>query len=400
MLTLRLAAFGPFILAPLSELYGRVPVLQIANLVFLVFNLVCGFAQTPAQLLVFRFFAGLGGAAPIGIGGGVMGDCFAAEDRGKAVAIYTLGPILGPALGPIAGGFISENISWRWIFWIVSMFTALVQSIGLFYLQETNAAVLLIRKAKRLRKETGNEDLYAKGANEALPLGKKLKVSLSRPFRLLFTQPIVICLALYMAYIYGLMYLVISTFTTLFTDQYHESVGIAGLNYIALALGFTIGAQGTSLFVDKVYKALKKRNNGEGKPEFRIVVMIPGAILTPVGLFWYGWSAQAHTHWIVPDIGICIFAASVLCGNMAIQTYVIDAYTKYAASGIAAISFLRSLAGFGFPLFAPYMYNSLGYGWGNSVLAFIAIALGFPAPWFFWHYGARLRAKSPFAAGE
>jgi hypothetical protein len=128
--------------------------------------------------------------------------------------------------------------------------------------------------------------------------------------------------------------------------------------------------------------------------------MVPGAIFTPVGLFWYGWSAQAHTHWIAPDIGICIFAASVLCGNMAIQTYVIDAYTKYAASGIAAISFLRSLAGFGFPLFAPYMYNSLGYGWGNSVLAFIAIALGFPAPWFFWHYGARLRAKSPFAAGE
>jgi hypothetical protein len=82
------------------------------------------------------------------------------------------------------------------------------------------------------------------------------------------------------------MYLVISTFTTLFTKSYHQSVGIAGLHYVALALGFMIGAQGTSFYIDRFYKRLKKRNNDKGLPEFRIVAMIPAAILTPVGLLW------------------------------------------------------------------------------------------------------------------
>ena len=123
----------------------------------------------------------------------------------------------------------------------------------------------------------------------------------------------------------------------------------------------------------------------------------------------------------MPDIGAGIIAAATICGYYSIQTYIIDCYTKYAASAVAAITTLRSLAGFGFPLFAPYLYNSLGYvsavaridttecwlcrtnrfyqGWGNSVLAFVALAIGIPAPWFFWRYGEQLRMKSQFAAG-
>ena len=96
-------AVGPLFLGPLSELYGRVPVLQLANLFFLVWNLVCGFAQNGPQMLVFRFLAGLGGSAPLSIGGGILADCFHPEQRGKAIAIYSLAPLLGPALGPIAG---------------------------------------------------------------------------------------------------------------------------------------------------------------------------------------------------------------------------------------------------------------------------------------------------------
>lgn len=125
-------AVGPLFLGPLSELYGRVPVLQLANLFFLIFNLVCGFAQTGSQMLVFRFLAGIGGSAPLAIGGGILADCFHPEQRGKAIAIYSLAPLIGPAAvcnptsydlpeinlkltlfqGPIAGGFISQNTTW------------------------------------------------------------------------------------------------------------------------------------------------------------------------------------------------------------------------------------------------------------------------------------------------
>jgi multidrug resistance protein len=110
-------AIGPLFLGPLSEMYGRVIVLQTSNLLYLFFNLGCGLAQTKGQLIAFRFFSGLGGSAPLALGGGVLSDLFTAEERGKAIGIYSLAPLLGPAVGPIAGGFITENTTWRCKYW-------------------------------------------------------------------------------------------------------------------------------------------------------------------------------------------------------------------------------------------------------------------------------------------
>jgi MFS family permease len=380
-------------------MYGRVYVLQASNLFYLFFNLGCGLAQTKAQMIIFRFLAGLGGSAPLALGGGVLSDLFLPEQRGRAISIYSLAPLLGPAIGPIAGGFVTQNTTWRWVFYATTMADGLIQVFGLFFLQETYAPVLLQRKKNRLIKETGNAELHTEWDYPQRTVAQTLKTALIRPFKLLGTQVIVQVLACYMAYLYGLMYLVLSTFPTLWTGEYHESVGIGGLNYISLGVGFFVGTQVCAPCQDKIYRALKKRNNGVGKPEFRVPLMIPGAALVPIGLFWYGWAAQAHTHWIVPNIGAAIFATGIIVGFQCIQTYIVDAYTRYAASAIGAATVLRSLAGFGFPLFAPYMYRALHYGWGNSLLAFIAIGLGWPAPCLLWMYGEKLRKKSTFAAG-
>lgn len=279
------------------------------------------------------------------------------------------------------------------------MVDALIQIVGLFLLQETYPPVLLHRKKKRLIKETGNEDLRTEWDDPNRTLAMTLKIALTRPFRLLFTQIIVQVLAVYMAYLYGLMYLVLSTFPTLWINNYHETVGIGGLNYISLGVGFFLGTQICAPCQDRIYRAMKKRNNGIGKPEFRVPLMVPGALLVPIGLFIYGWTAQSHTHWIFPNIGAALFAAGVITGFQCMQTYIVDAYTRYAASAIGAATVLRSLCAFGFPLFAPYVYAALDYGWGNSLLAFLAIGLGWPAPILLWKFGETLRAKSTFASG-
>lgn len=392
-------AIGPLFLGPLSELYGRVYVLQLANLFYLAFNLGCGFAQTEGQMIAFRFLSGLGGSAPLAIGGGVLGDLFTPEQRGRAISIYSLAPLLGPAVGPIAGAFITANTSWRWIFYATTIADFLIQLSGIFFLQETFAPVLLHRKKKALIKETGNESLHTIHDRPDRTLWKTIRISLTRPFILLGTQIIIQVLALYMAFIYGIMYLVLSTFPALWQNQYHESISIGGLNYISLGVGFFLGTQICAPLQDRIYKVLKARNNGVGKPEFRVPLMLPGALCVPIGLFLYGWSAQYHTHWIVPNIGAAIFSAGIIIGFQCIQTYIVDSYTTYAASAISATACLRSLAGFGFPLFAPYMYAKLDYGWGNSLLAFIAIALGWPAPILLWRFGEGMRKRSTFAAG-
>ena len=328
----------------------------------------------------------------------VDSDCWLPEQRGKAVGIYSLAPVLGPAIGPIAGGFITLKTSWRWVFYSTCIADALIQIIGLFFLQETYAPTLLKRKAARLRRETGNELLHTEFDTDKT-LVKVLEISTVRPFRLIATQPIVQMIAIYMAYLFGLFYLILSTFPSLWQGTYGENVGVGGLNYLSLGIGFTIGSQASAQVNDRIYARLKLRNNNVGKPEFRLPAMFVASVLIPIGLFWYGWSAQAHTHWIMPNIGMAIFGAGSIVCLQCMQTYIIDSYTRFAASALAAAVVLRSLAGFGFPLFAPAMYDKLKYGWGNSVLAFAGIAVGFPAVWCFWRYGERLRAMSTYAAG-
>jgi hypothetical protein len=266
-------------------------------------------------------------------------------------------------------------------------------------LQETYAPVLLQRKAASLRKTTGDQGYYTEFDSRERSHRAILGTAFQRPFKLLFTQPIIIFLAVLMAFIYGLMYLMLSTFPALWTKRYGESTQIGSLHYIALGVGFFLGTQIAAPLNDRIYRRLKKKNNNVGRPEFRIPLMFAGVSLMPVGLFWYGWSAEAKLHWIMPDIGAAIFCSGAIICFQCTQTYVVDSYTRFAASGLAATVVLRSLAGFGFPLFAQAMYNKLGYGWGNSLLAFLGIGIGFPAPFVFWFYGQKLRAMSKFASG-
>lgn len=325
-------------------------------------------------------------------------DCWPPEQRGKAVGIYSLAPLLGPAVGPIAGGFIAEKTTWRWVFWATSIAAVLIQLFGLFFLQETYAPTLLKRRADRLRKQTGNERLHTEFDTDKT-LTSVLQTATVRPFRLLATQPIIQLVAVYMAYLFGLFYLILSTFPGVWEGIYGESVGIGGLNYISLGIGFFLGAQISARVNDTIYRRLKHSNNDVGRPEFRIPSMFVASVLIPIGLFWYGWSVEAKVHWIMPNIGIGIFSAGSIVCLQCMQTYIVDSYTRYAASGMAAAVVLRSLAGFCFPLFAPDMYKVLGYGWGNSVLGFAGIVIGLPAPFLFWSFGEKLRRKSKFAAG-
>ncbi|OLN95779.1 putative transporter C1529.01-like protein 1 [Colletotrichum chlorophyti] len=395
-------AVGPLAWGPLSELYGRVIVLQLTNLFYMFFNLGCGLARTKGQMIAFRFLAGLGGSAPLAIGGGVLGDLFEAEERGRAISLYSLMPLLGPAIGPIAGGFVAQNTTWRWIFYSTTILTAVIQAIGVFVLQETFAPVLLSRRKKRLIKETGNTALHTEFDNPNRTIIRTLGTALTRPFRLLGTQPLVQALALYMMYLYGLMYLVLSTFPALWRGDYGQSTGISGLNYISLGLGFFLGAQTCAPLQDRIYAALKRRyvpDGGPGRPEFRVPMMVPGALLVPTGLLIYGWTAQRHTHWIGPNIGATLFSAGVIIGFQCIQGFLVDTYTLNAASAVAAATVLRSLAGFGFPLFAPSLYETLDYGWGNTLLALLGVVIGWPGPLLLWKFGPKLRKRSQYAAG-
>lgn len=390
-------AFGPFLMGPLSEVFGRVKVLQIANIIYLFFNLGCAFAQNATQLIVCRFFAGLGGSAPLVVGSGLLADCWRVEERGTAISLYTMVTLLAPTVGPLVGGFITQYSTWRWTFYATTIADAVIQSFGFLVLVETYPPKILRDKARELRARTGNQALHTKWDKADRTFLSILRAALARPFIFLFTQSICQMLTAYVSFLYGLSYLMLTTFPGLWSGQYNESVSIGGLNYLSLAIGYGIGTQSTARINDIIYKRLTAQNGtGVGQPEYRLPLLMVSAILVPAGIFWYGWSAQYHLHWIMPNIGAAIFAIGVRIGYQCSQVYVVDTYKTYAASAGAVLVFVRSLAGFGFPLFAPYLYKKLGYGWGNSVLAFIAIFIGIPAPIILWRYGPQLRKMSRY----
>ena len=295
-------AFGPLLFGPLSEIYGRVHILQLANLMYLVFNLAAGASRNTGEMVAFRFLAGFGGAAPLALGNGVLADCWSPEERAMSVAIYTLAPLLGPAIGPVMGGFITQHTSWRWAFWATSIADGGIQLLGVLLLRESWAPKILHQKMKKLQKDTGNQELHTE--HDETDVLRHLKTSVIRPLILLGTQPIVQVLALYMAYLFGIMYLVLTSFPTLWGTYYGETTEIGGLNYIALGIGLTLGTQVTARTNSIIYRKLKEKNHVDvGSPEYRIPMMFIGALLPPIGLLWYGWSAQARVHWIMPELG-------------------------------------------------------------------------------------------------
>ncbi|KAH8600006.1 major facilitator superfamily domain-containing protein [Bisporella sp. PMI_857] len=388
-------AVGPLILSPLSEIYGRRPILGISNAFFCVWQLACALAPNIGGLIVFRFFAGVGGSGCLTIGGGVIADLFPRDQRGVATSIYSVGPLLGPVIGPICGGFIAERAGWRWVFWVLFI-AGTVLTIGIELLnQETNPHILIDKKTAELRKSLNRPELksiYTPGGS--LPARAILKQGMVRPIRMLFLSPIVFTLALYMAVVYGLLYLLFTTITSVFIQTYGWDPDICGLAYMGLGLGFFVALPLVGRLSDSTVVRMTKANNNVFEPEFRLPSMLFFAFFIPITFFWYGWTTEKHVHWIVPILGLAPFGFGMIGLFMPVQTYVIDSFPEFAASGLAALTTSRSLFGAFLPLAGPKMYESLGLGWGNSILGFIAVAL-IPVPALLYKYGGKIRKEHP-----
>lgn len=259
-------------------------------------------------------------------------------------------------------------------------------------MRETYEPVLLERRARRLRKETGNQSLRSR-LDPGIPTHQFFIRAIVRPSKMLLFSPIVLCLSMYMAIVYGYLYLLFTTIGIVFEGTYGFSQGNVGLAFLGIGVGSMLGLVIFGVISDRIVK--KKSANGVMKPEYRLPPLIPGSLVIPIGLFWYGWSAHARVHWILPIIGTMWIGLGVLATFMPIQTYLVDAYGMHAASAIAANTVLRSLAGAFLPLAGPSMYEALGLGWGNSLLAFIALACA-PVSYIFYRYGEKIRTHPRF----
>lgn len=320
-----------------------------------------------------------------------MGDMFHAKDRGKSLALATLLPYLGPALGPILGGVVTQHLDWPWLFWILSIFNAVILVVGLFVVKETYAPVLL---RKRVARRSSATSRLAVGGTAALrDFLRRFGTSLARPVLMLTKRPVVPMISLLMGINFGTYTLVLSIFAELWVDSYGESDTTSSLNYIAFAIGGILSSQGGGHLMDWIWRALQRRYpDRDPVPEYRLPVMALGGILFPLGILCYGWGAEYTVSWPVVDVGAAIFGLGSFVFSSGLLAYILDEFGDHSASAYAATRMFSYVAGFAFPIFAPQLYATLGYGWGSTLLALLALGLTAPMLAAFAMWGARLRS--------
>ncbi|RWA10595.1 hypothetical protein EKO27_g4499 [Xylaria grammica] len=385
-------AVGPLFLAPLSEVYGRLIIYHVCNVFYIAFTLGCAFSTNTPMFLVFRVLCGLFASGPLSIGGGTIADVTTQAERGKAIGLWGIGPLLGPVAGPIIGGFVTQAVGWRWTFRIILIVSGLQGLATLLFMRETHATVLLQRKTARLIKETGNNKLMPRAASSETPKQVLLR-AIVRPAKMIIFSPIVLLLSLYAGVLFGIIFLLFSTFPSVFRETYNFGTGVSGLAYLGLGLGFVCGLLVFSALSDKLLR--QQKDGAAAQPERRLILMKWIAPTAPFGCFIYGWTAQYHVHWIVPIIGTFFVGFGSLFVLIPAQNYLVDSFgSEASASALAANLVIRAPFGSLLALAAPPLYAQLGLGWGNSVLGFIALAFT-PVPFLFYRYGETLRNRFP-----
>ncbi|PWN30299.1 MFS general substrate transporter [Jaminaea rosea] len=387
---------GPLIWGPLSERVGRRPVFLIALLCYTGMNVGCALAPNTAAIIVFRFLAGAFGASPLTNSGGVIADIWDADTRGDAMAIFSIAPFAGPAISPIVSGFIYvTGTDWRWLFWVCTIFSGVCLIITAITLPETYAPAIMQRKAKRIRKETGDERYKAPLDLAKVDASTLLHSIFAKPWIMLAQEPMLLAITLYMAFVYGVLYLLFEAYPIVFEEGHGFNAGVEGLMFLAFFIGGVIAVViFMTVFNPRYVKLMKAQpKGGRVPPEERLLPVMVAAPALVISLFWFAWTSYPSISYWSPMLAGGLLGLALLFIFVGLFNYIVDAYLMSAASALSGNTVVRSAFGAGFPLFARQMFQKLGTQWAASLLGFIALLM-VPIPLLLYKFGSRVRAWS------
>ncbi|KAF5964364.1 bikaverin cluster-efflux pump [Fusarium bulbicola] len=412
-------ALGPMLWAPLCEPY----------FISAAFAFGTATAKDIQTILITRFFAGVFGSSPISITGGSIVDIWTPRQRGTPMVCYGITIAAAPTLGPIIGGaFIASGCGWRWTEYLTGIVMMVQFVLDAFWLDESHADVLLTRKASHLRRSTGNFSLHAKWEETSPTFKSLLSTYLVRPFQMLL-DPICLLLTIYTSFVYGKRYKcpqpkfnvtccsIIITFPNTadswglflailyaslesFALEYGRFRGwgpvVSQLPFLSLLIGCLFAAA-ANIFNNIYYGKKLVANHFKPVPEARLPPMMVGGFAFSAGLFLFGWTSVEHVSSPWPSIiGVFLTGVGFTTIFQSSLQYLVDTFTRYSASAIAANTFVRSMAAGAFPLFVWPMYEKIGIDWGSTIFACISVLL-LPAPFLFFKWGYRIRARGEFS---
>ncbi|OCH95314.1 MFS general substrate transporter [Obba rivulosa] len=390
---------GPTVFAPLSEIFGRRPIFLSTFAIYACFHMGGALAQNAATVLVTRTLAGVWGSAPLTNAGAGMADIWTPRERGVAAGLYATAPFLGPVLGPLIGGWITETrLGWRFNFWIMFMFSAIVYILGVIVTPETYHPALLRKRVKKLMQASGGEIFYVSkfDIKHKRTFKAVFKRNMGKPFVFLATEPIVLFIAIYVSIAYATLYAFFAAYPIVFQEHRHFSPGQGGLTFLGVGLGTMTGTALTPIQNRLYWRAMARSPTGRAPPEARLYLPMVGGLGLPIGIFWFAWTSSPSIPWISPVLAGAPFGIGVAVIMQGMTQYLMDAYGIFCASAIASTVVLRSITAAIFPLICPIMYRNLGDEWACTIFGFLALACA-PIPWLFFKYGSFVRQHSRYA---
>ncbi|KAF2173759.1 hypothetical protein M409DRAFT_62035 [Zasmidium cellare ATCC 36951] len=373
-------AMGPMTLAPLSEYFGRTLLYVVPYGIFLLFLLGTALVTNLGGFLVLRILSGMFASVTIANFGGTIADMWPRHEVGPPMSVFLWAAVCGSPSGYFLMSFVAQTRGWRDVFWallgICGGSWVILTTVLVPFKNETRHGTLLRRRAARLRRERPSERdiINVPDSMKAKSVSELFRTTLTRPFRFLATEAIIICCALYNGYLYGLSFLFNGAFSLVFGPKGYgfSTIGV-GLTFLGLIIGVCIGPvvniwqeryyqrrirQDLGQSVDTAVEACKEEDVFKNIPEARVQLGKVAAVTLPISLWWFAWTTP-------PD-------------------------------ALAGIGLVRNLAGGTFPLFGNQMFENEGYNWAGTILACLAMLL-IPIPFVLEKYGTGLRARSPWA---
>ncbi|RDW65699.1 MFS transporter [Aspergillus mulundensis] len=419
--------FAPMFLVPLSEIVGRKPVFVGTAVMLVLFQVCCAVTRLYSGMLVARFFAGVGGSTFTTMVGGIVADMYKSRERNAPMALFTGSALFGTGLGPLVCGFVAQYTTWRWIFYMQILIDGIIALALLLFFRETRGVVILGKRANTLNRyyerleehgcpgvqlpsnQVNNNSPEQEKANihrirfkvaeheERAHLSTTLRISISRPFILLVSEPVVFFFSLWSAFSWSVLYINLSAIPLVYQSTYAFSLAHSNAIFTATCAASLLS---TLLSITQSKLASRHWRNWNTCPEHRLYFACVESVLLPIGLFMFGWTAQPdfRIHWIVPTVAVGLSTMGIFSIYLAVFNYLADTYGGYASSALAAQNFCRNLMNGVFPLVSRQLFKNLGFGPAASLLGGVAAGLTL-VPWLLVLFGRRIRGRSRLAGG-
>ncbi|KAL2021717.1 hypothetical protein VTK56DRAFT_6660 [Thermocarpiscus australiensis] len=396
-------AAGPLLIAPLSEMYGRYPVMNAANLLFVAATVLAAASASVPQFVAARMLTGMAVAGNV-LNPAVVGDMFASEQRGSALSLIFLAPLTGGAIAPLVGSAVAQAFGWRRVIWMTAVLASGCELLFLVCFRETYSVAILRRRAARMASyglgpsktvKTAFDDVEG-APDEGYSKLRKLRDAVLRPGIVLLGSGVLLTMSLFSSIVFTFFYIMSTTLSDILLDIHRLPPVVAGACFASFTVGSVISVFICNHNIDQIYVRLRDKHKGVGKPEFRLPLAVVGAFTVPLAVASYGWAAELRLPLPFLLLSLVFLGVALILGTIPVMAYVVDAFGLYSASAMTSVIVMRCLGGTFLPLTTAPLVDMFGYGWGFTVLAGFSFLFLAPVSILMLRYGAYWRKFSKY----